>query len=429
LNAGGAMYLLSEAKIEQRKKTLFIIAALSSIALKLVLAGQWSDYDVGSYDVVATLVLHGKSVYANTERYNYAPLWALFLAGLKQISVLLQPLRLRSFHLCIAAFLAMADVALAAILAAKYRYGAGIFFLCCPVTILLTGSYSQFDNLSLLAGFAAWLLVREGSADWTHIVASAGLLGLSLVIKQVFFLFPLWLLVWSKLGSLRKRLAYAAIAYGVFGLSFLPWSADPASRAGIYQHVFLYRSRLYFSVLHLLAASHHFWLVSRTETSILTLIWMVALMAAGMKVSRSEGELFPMYLLVMVACSPALNDYYLALTMLACAIFYPRWPIWALISTATLALYTSPGGIFDCPFSRLYYLSMLSSQISAGALFLVEQRRAGRSDAIAVSVQDTARKALTLAVGSMAAMLLLLLIKAWTLGLPSSTWILPTDSG
>ena len=214
---------------------------------------------------------------------------------------------------------------------------------------------------------AAWLLIRAGGEEWRRLLPSAGLLGLSLAIKHIFFLFPLWLILWSRLGNWRKRLAYAASAYGLFGLTFLPWAAEPLSRAGIYQHVFLYRSKLYLSVLHLLAASRHFWLVSATETSVLTFIWVAALMAAGLKLRRGSSELFPMYLLVMVACSPALNDYYLALPMLACAIFYPSWPIWAWVSMALVALFSSSGGIFAFPFNRLYYLAMLSSQVTAGA--------------------------------------------------------------
>jgi len=429
LNAGGAVYLLAQAKIERRKKTLFAVAALASIALKLVLARQWSDYDVGSYNLVASLVLHGKSVYANTEYYNYAPLWAFFLAGIRQISDLLPAIGGKIFHFYIAAFLAVVDVALAALLATKYRYGAGVFFLCCPVTVILTGSYSQFDNFAMLAGLAAWLLVREGNTRWRRILPSAGLLGLSLIIKHIFFLFPLWLLFWSKLGSLRKRLEYGAIAYALFGLSFLPWAVDPLSRAGILQHVFLYRSRLYFSVPHLLAASHHLWIVSRTETSLLSLIWMAVLMAAGIKVGRGGCELFPMYLLVMFAASPALNDYYFALPMLACAIFYPSWPIWALIGTSMIVLFGSPGGIFSLPFNRVYYVAILSGQILAWALLVVQQKQAGRSDPVALSAQDIARKAMTLAVGSMTMMFLILVIKAWAFGLANSTWVLPADNG
>ena len=357
------------------------------------------------------------------------PPWAFFLAGLKQISAFLPAQGIKAFHLSIAAFLAVADVALGALLTAKYRYHAGIFFLCCPVTILLTGGYSQFDNPALLAGLAAWLLIRAGGGEWRRLLPSAGLLGLSLAIKHIFFLFPLWLILWSRLGSWRKRLAYAASAYGLFGLTFLPWAADPLSRAGIYQHVFLYRSKLYLSVLHLLAASRHFWLVSATETSVLTFIWVAALMAAGLKLRRGTSELFPMYLLVMVACSPALNDYYLALPMLACAIFCPSWPIWAWVSMALVALFSSSGGIFAFPFNRLYYLAMLSSQVTAGALFIVQLRPTDRVQGVPLSVPETARNAFTLAAGSMAVMFLLLAIKAWAWGMSSSTWLLPGDNG
>jgi hypothetical protein len=254
------------------------------------------------------------------------------------------------------------------------------------------------------------------------------LLGLSLVIKHIFFLFPLWLLFWSKLGSLRKRLAYVTVACGLFALSFLPWATDPSSRLGIYQHVFLYRSRFYYSWLHLLAASPHFWMVSPAETHHLTLIWMALLVAAGFKVGRGASELFPLYLLAMFACSPAVNDYYFALPMLACAIFYPSWPMWALTSTAMVVLYGSPGGVFDFPFNRVYYVAMISSQISAGALFVVQLRQAGRPDSMPFSAPDTARKAAALALAGMTVIFLILLIKAWALGMANSTWLLP-DNG
>lgn len=423
------MCLLARAQIGRRNKHLFLVAALTSLALKMVLASRWSNFDVGSYEVVASLVLQGKSVYANTNRYNYAPLWAFFVAGLKQLSALIPLAPRQAFHVSIAAFLGIVDIALAALLTTRYRYGAGIFFLICPVTILLTGSYSQFDNFALLGGFAAWLLIREGSEDWRRWVSSAGLLGLSLVIKHVFFLFPVWLLFWPKLGSLTKRLVYAAVAYGIFAASFLPWIADPPSRQGIYQYVFRYRSRFYFSVLHLLAASRHFWRVSATETSALTLLWMALLVAAGIILARTKIELFPMYLLAMVGFSPALNDYYLAMPILACAIFYPSWPGLTLSGVAIIALFSSPGGIFGFRFTRFYYLAMLSSQVSAGLLFAVQMRWAGRPEPAALSAEEAARRGALFALAIMTGVFLLLLVKGWTLGYPGTDWILPDDNG
>ncbi len=429
LNAGGAAYLIAQANLERRRKALFALAALVSIALKMILASRWSDYDVGSYEVVSSLILHGKSVYANTERYNYAPLWSYFLAGLRQICFWLPPLGRHAYHITIAGFLALVDVALAALLVVRYQYDAGIFFLCCPVTIILTGSYSQFDNFGLLAGLAAWLLIRKGNATWSRVLYSAGLLGLSLAIKHIFFLFPIWLIFWSGLENWRKKLTYGAVAYGLFGMSFLPWAADAPSRAGIIQHVFLYRSKLYLSLLHFVAASPHFWIVSGRETSSLTLIWMGVLMIAGIVAARGKSDLFAMYLLAMMAVSPAMNDYYLALSVLACAIFYPRWPIWSFLASAMVALFSSAGGIFVPPFNLIYYLSILSCQVATGALFLVQLRQPRAAEADRIPAAEIASKALALTVCSYALLFFLLVIKAWSFGQTTSSWILPLDNG
>jgi hypothetical protein len=81
LNAAGIAYLLARADLSLRRKVLFAAAGLASVALKMILATQGHNYDLDSYGIVASLVLQGKSVYANTARYNYGPLWACLLAG------------------------------------------------------------------------------------------------------------------------------------------------------------------------------------------------------------------------------------------------------------------------------------------------------------------------------------------------------------
>ena len=429
LNAGVAVHLLAQSQFDPRKKKLFVVAAVASTAFKLVLASRWSDFDLLSYGTVASFVLQGKSFYAHTQYYNYAPAWALIVTGLQQISAVLPALHGQAFHFAIAAFLAVADVTLASLLATKYKYEAGIFYLCCPVAIFLTGLYSQFEDFALLVGLASWLLIRTGNVPWRRVVTAAALLGLSVIIKHVLFLFPIWVLLWPRLGSLWKRLAYGAIAYGMFALSFLPWAIDSASRAGIYEHVFHYRSRFFFSLLHLLAASRDFWHIPAAETSLLTLVWIAALIAAGFMVGRGKSELFPMYLLAMFAVSPALNDYYYAIPMLACAIFFPSFPVWAWISTTLVAYFASPGNVFAFTFSRVYYVAMASSQIIIGVLFIVQKRRADRQDALASPPPEIAGKALALAMGSMAIVFLFILIKAWAFGMTSATWLLPADNG
>ena len=415
LNSGGAVYLLAQANLERWKKTVFAVVALASLALKLILATRGHNYDLDSFGIVASLVLHGRSVYANTSRFNYGPLWAIILAGLQQLSTLLPAMGGEAFHVAVAAFLGITDVALAALLAAMYRYGAGLFFLCCPATILLTGYHSQFENFALLAGLASWLLIRSGSTPTPRLVFAAALQGVSLIIKHVLFMFPVWVLFWPQLGSWRKRLAYVVIAYGIFGLSFLPWMLDPPSRASIYHNVFQYRSEFNLSLTRLIVSVHPFARVSPAASVVLPLGWMAVVIVAGIIVARGKDDFFPMYLLAMFAFSPALRDQYLALPLLASAILYTSWPSWALAGTTMVALFSSPADIFRYPFNIVYYSAMVSTQICAAALLLVQLRRASPSRTAPWPTPEAPQKAVTLAFGSIGLVLVIFLVKSFAL--------------
>ena len=412
LNCGGAVYLLAEANFERWKKTTFVLVGLASLVLKLVLATRGHNFDLDSYGIVASLVLHGRSVYANTPRFNYGPLWAFILAGLKQISTFLPPLRGEAFHVTVAAFLGITDIALAAVLSTKFRYGAGVFLLSCPASIFLTGRHTQFENFTLLAGLLSWILIRDGSPTTRRIVGAAALQGLSLVIKHVLFLFPLWVLFWTKLGSWRRRAAYVVIAYGIFCLSFLPWMFDAPSRTGIVRNVFLYRSEFTYSISRLLSSISFLALLPKSESAILTLAWIVIVMVAGVIVARRNVDLFPMYLLAMFTFSPALRDQYLAIALLAGAILCTSWPCWALTATATVALLSSPDDVFLFPL-RYYYIALVSTQICAGGFFLAQLPRANASSTAPVPTRDAVRNALALALGSVALVWVILMAKSF----------------
>jgi hypothetical protein len=413
LNSGCAVCLLARANLERWKKTVFAVVALASLALKLLLATRGHNYDLDSFGITASLVLHGRSVYANTSRFNYGPLWGFILAGLRQFSTLLPAMGGEAFHVAVAAFLGVVDVALAAILATKYRYGAGIFFLCCPATILLTGYHSQFENFALLAGFASWLLIRSGFTTPRRLVFAAGLQAVSLILKHILFLFPMWVLFWPKLGSWRKRVAYVVIAYGTFGLSFLPWMFDAPSRAGIYQNVFRYRSVFKLSLSRLIVSFHPFEEVSPLTSSVLTFGWMAVVIAAGIVVARKKDDFFPLYLLAMFAFSPALRDQNLAIPLLAGAILYTRWPTWALVGTAIVAVCSSPAGAFRFPFNLVFYTAMVSTQICTAALLLAEVRGACLSGTAPLPIQEATQKAVTLAFASLGFVLVIFLVKSF----------------
>lgn len=410
--SGGALYLWVPARFESWKTALFMAVALVSLSLKLNLAAHGHNFDVDSYGIVASLVLHGKSVYANTSRFNYAPVWSLVVAGLSQISDVLPIRGGETFHVTVAVFLGLTDIALAALLSTQFRYGAGIFFLCCPAIMLLTGRHSQFENLALLAGIASWLLIRGGSATTPRLLLAAGVQGLSLIIKHVLFLFPLWIFFWKELGSWQKRATFVVVSYGMFALSFLPWLPDPASREGIVRNVLLYRSQFMYSISQLLASVSFLAVIPKQGPTVLTLGWIAIVVLAGYLVARRKCDIFPMYLLIMFSFSPALRDQYLALPLLACAILYTSWPCWAFTVVATLALLSSPYNVACLPL-QCYYTVLVSTQICAAVFFWVELRGASAWRRPSSPAPVLVRDAVALTLGSVAMVTAILLLKTF----------------
>src|SRR5258708_36698521 len=90
-----------------KKRAAFTILLLSGIALRVYIATFGHNSDLESYEIVADLVARGKSVYANTTRYNYGPIWFCFLWGLKSIQIGLGWTGAESFHIVTASFLSL----------------------------------------------------------------------------------------------------------------------------------------------------------------------------------------------------------------------------------------------------------------------------------------------------------------------------------
>ena len=151
---------------------------------------------------------------------------------------------------------------------------------------------------------------------------------------------------------------------------------------------------------------------SPAASAVLTLGWLAVLVAAGVVLPRRLDNIFPMYLLTMFAFSPALTDQYLAVPLLAGAILVASWPSWALAGAIVLALYSSPYDVFRFHPNLVYYLSMVSTQICAMGLLVVQLRHASPPWTTPIPHQETTRRAVTLAFGSLALVLVILLVKS-----------------
>ncbi|MDP3001233.1 MAG: hypothetical protein Q8N47_27370, partial [Bryobacterales bacterium] len=361
LSAAVVPLALRRSALTARRKKSLIAAIVVSVAVKLALATLGHNLDLESYQIVSGLMEQGKSVYANTQRYNYGPIWAFVVSGLAWLSNLIGWDAGEGFHVLVAAFLAATDVLIGLALAMAYSHAAALVFLLAPVGLLISGFHAQFDNVAVLCALLAWLMIRGGRPRPAALAVSAGLTGLSLIVKHILFLFPVWLLFWRPLGKLRYRVLYAGVAYAVFFCAFIPWLGDPASRTGIAKNVLGYSSEFGNSLTPITAglfvpirsidSSFQLSLPIRMSgasfqwipiMSGFKALWLGLMLAAGVALARrGADELFLLYLMALYAFTPAFADQYTAIPLVACAVFHESWASWAFLASGTSLLLVS----------------------------------------------------------------------------------------
>jgi hypothetical protein len=215
---------------------LFFAVLVAGVVARLLVAACGHDFDMDSWQIVANIADRGDNVYASTDRYNFAPGWFHILHALN----LLAGRNPTVFRYFVAGFLSLGDVGIFLILWRRFGKAAGCWFFLNPISVIITGYQCNFDNLAIFLGLLAVLLMGDEFDQPVNRRKFWGLfvLGLSLVIKHVFFAFPFWLAVKQK-GMLQK-LVVILVPVSIFVLSFVPyWHAGSQ---GIIENVFRYRS-------------------------------------------------------------------------------------------------------------------------------------------------------------------------------------------
>jgi hypothetical protein len=280
---------------------LFFAVLVAGVAARLLVATCGHDYDMDSWQLVANIADRGDNVYASTDRYNFAPGWFHVLHALN----LLAGHNPTAFRYLVAGFLSLGDVGIFFILWRRFGKAAGGWFFLNPISVIITGYQCNFDNLAILLGLLAVLLMGD---EFDRPVSRRKLLGLfvlglSLVIKHVFFAFPFWLAVKQK-GMLQK-LVVILIPVFIFALSFVPyWHAGSQ---GIIQNVFRYRSfTTEFFYRMFVPMFVQFMFNSQT-------VWFFLLVTfAFIYRQKNTIEFLLLYTCVLVAASPANINEYLA---------------------------------------------------------------------------------------------------------------------
>jgi hypothetical protein len=209
---------MDKTKNHPKPVWLFLAVMIAGIAARLLVATLGYDYDFDSWQIIAKLVEEGHNVYASTGRYNFAPGWFLILHALDVLSGHNPDV----FRYMVSGFLGLGNAGIFYILWRRFGALAGCWFFLNPISIIISGYQNNFDNLAILPGLMAALLMGD---DFDRPVCRRkflGLfvLGLSLMVKHVFFAFPFWLAV--KQRGLSQKLAVILIPVLMFAFSFVP---------------------------------------------------------------------------------------------------------------------------------------------------------------------------------------------------------------
>lgn len=312
----------------RRRRGLLLAAAvvLLGTALRFAIAKLGHNFDLDSYRLVADIMRDRGTVYAETERYNYGPVWFWLLHLFDTLGRALDTPQI--FRGAIIATLTAADLACAAVLWRRFGGLVAAAFFLNPVSIIITGYHNQFDTLAIAVGVLGlvWFEARSCDHRMVRLVPPLLVLGLSLSIKHVLFMVPLWLTFGQ--SGLRRRLLVLLLPPAVFALGFVPYLE---AWDGIRAHVFEYEP--FANGLYTGAAPD----VIQSVLSP-TAFLVVGLAAVGW----FHRDLPPFqqllhYLPSLICFAPAIANQYLAIPMLAViALMNVGFAVYAFIATVLL---------------------------------------------------------------------------------------------
>ena len=323
---------------------LFIVAAIFSLVLKLYISQLGYNPDSESWWLVKEAVVRGDSVYVSTHRYNYGPIWSYVLSIIGHLTDNTTFESIQGLHYFVAWFLGLVDIAIALVLASSFGFVISLIYLLSPISFLLTGYHSQFDNLAVLVGLISYLLYTQSYRPQRYyhsnllFFASALVLGVSLSVKHILFLFPIWLLLNSKRNAqeLVRHTLYMVLSYSVFIGYFvqevlLHWSFRAGIVNGINLFVIQYKGSYGVSaLLKILSVFFPVEIIDKVFANtpvfkgyMFFFVLLMLLIGYALSISSlSKKNLLIIYLLSFFALSSSMADQYIAIALVPLAVFY-----------------------------------------------------------------------------------------------------------
>lgn len=304
--------------IKENAVNIYMAATALGVILRFVVMSFGHNFDFQSYILVGDLMVNNLDVYANTERYNYGPIFMFFEKYFYLSTTLVDDFWSTTLmRVLFVSLLTMTDIGIMAWLEKHYGRLTAIIFFLNPVSIIITGYHNQFDNMAILLMLLAIGFYNENEKIGWKDMGFILFMALSLTMKHIFFIFPMWLLFSKKLPLIKRGL-YAFVPPILFLLSFVPFIIkDPANLTGIINNVFLYRSTSNAPLLRKLVYAP-----LNVPAPLYTVIFILLVCIVGYLIREQDIEYRTlMYLMSLVAFASAISNQYFAIPMAALCIF------------------------------------------------------------------------------------------------------------
>lgn len=320
-----------------RNLILLGIAVFVGIGLRMWVMSLGSGFDFESYCIVGQLVNEGNNVYAGTTRYNYGPLFFLIQGLCYTFAKILATDMLLTYRVLLVLVFTLADLGIMYYISYKKSVGLGILFFLNPVSIIITGYHNQFDNIAILLILLSVFFYNEEERISKQDVFFILFVALSLTMKHVLFLLPVWMFLRPTL-CWKKRFIYCIVPMALFGMSFLPFMNSTEAIKGIIYNVFLYRSWMHGAV----------WEYLGIPLKLYFPLFVLFMLILGFLIRRKDYESQLMfYLIGQVAFASAAAPQYLVIPLVSLFVLDNKYWKYVYIFMAGLYLFVGEFSIAD----------------------------------------------------------------------------------
>ena len=310
-----------QERIDSSKIFWWSVAVLAGLAFRFLVLYVTDNFDFQSFYRVASLSAEGKNVYANYKYYNYGILFSMMCGYFYKTAQYLGGSML-AYKILHVGFLALCDFVIAKVAEKKAGTLWGILFFLNPISMIVDGYHTQFDNVALMFGVLGVICLEEScerEAFSLNDMLGVIFLSLSLVTKHFMYAFPVYIIFSTRIKT-RKKILYAFIPPLIVLLHFVPYWSEGSQ--GIISNVFMYRS---FGNFPLLAESflRGSFFDAIPATNIYLFIF-VSLMIVSAYVFRRENifNLFLVYTMAVVSFSSGASGQQLVIPCLAMLLLF-----------------------------------------------------------------------------------------------------------